>query len=212
MAEVAQEVNPVASVRKKFRIDFCTIEPGHRPDLQTDRSRGHHEVGALQRSVAKRKRGPEVAVRVALEHVPGVGFVRKHAGQMLMKLQIVCNERHDRCRHGLVHITSGQGRAQSLLGRGRTQEHETRRLRIHGGWRHFHEVEDLTQLRITHGLVKPSVLGACGSEKRLERVGIDHGRHKSGRGIRLQGAVAWTEAQRASTRRPRDARPANNDW
>ena len=43
---------PRRSHGKKFLIDLCVVEAGHRAAIETERPRSEHEVGALQAAVA----------------------------------------------------------------------------------------------------------------------------------------------------------------
>ena len=53
IAEVAEEVNFPLTIGKKFCIEFVRVEPGHRPAIQPQSTRGKDEVRGLQRTIAE---------------------------------------------------------------------------------------------------------------------------------------------------------------
>ena len=54
VAEVADEVRPDGSPGEELRVDSGVVEARHRSAIQPDRTRGNHEICALERRIAKR--------------------------------------------------------------------------------------------------------------------------------------------------------------
>src|SRR3546814_2170181 len=65
ITEIAQEIGPPSRPGEKGRVDLGVVEPGHRATTQTERTRRQHEIAALQRAVAHRRR---LGVRPTAEH------------------------------------------------------------------------------------------------------------------------------------------------
>ena len=54
MAEIDQEVRPPATVGEERLVHLGLVEARHRAGIEAQRTRGHDQIGALQRAVAER--------------------------------------------------------------------------------------------------------------------------------------------------------------
>src|ERR1700733_1548251 len=52
-AQVDQEIRPPSALAEECRVYRGVVEAGHRPDVQPQRAGGDHQIGTLQRAVAK---------------------------------------------------------------------------------------------------------------------------------------------------------------
>ena len=84
---------------------------------------------------------------------------------MLIKLDVVAQDRDDRCIHRLSDIPGHERRTQPLLGLRRAQVEHSQRLLVRRGRTHLGEVKRFAQKRITNWKVAESVVGPRFSEK-----------------------------------------------
>src|SRR5450759_1191899 len=91
---------------KKLLVQLCVVEAGHRSAVELQRARCKNEIGALQRRVAPR--GDLDQRRVGHKQITHARIVRKQLRQLVIELQIVCDDYRYRGSHGLLQVARRQ--------------------------------------------------------------------------------------------------------
>src|SRR6202022_3264518 len=79
---------------KKLLVQLCVVEAGHRSAVESQPARRKNEIGTLQRRVAPR--GDLDQRRVGHKQITHARVVRKQLRQLVMELQIVCDDHYYR--------------------------------------------------------------------------------------------------------------------
>src|SRR5215471_7857222 len=93
VTDIAQEVRLDPAVPEELGVDLGVVEPGHATHVESDGTRGEHEVGALERAVAKRHGLGQLGV--GLIWVLHLGAVREELRQELVEARVVADDRRD---------------------------------------------------------------------------------------------------------------------
>src|SRR5260370_8313220 len=113
IAQVAEKIHFPLAVRKECRIQFVSVETGHRPAIQSQSARSQNEVCGLQRAVAEgvflnqRFISPEVRADISLWKEPG---------KMLVEFRVPSDDNGYRSSHGLVDMAWRQNWLETRLG------------------------------------------------------------------------------------------------
>src|SRR5258708_33008862 len=101
IAQVAEKIHFPLAVRKECRIQFVSVETGHRPAVQSQSACGQDEVSGLQRTVAE---GVLLNQRFISDEVGADVGMWKELGKMLVKFRVPGDDNgHGSC-HGFVDI------------------------------------------------------------------------------------------------------------
>src|ERR1019366_4190579 len=197
VADRADEVRLDPRAGEKFRIDPGVVEAGHGPAVEAQGAGGQHQIGALQRAVAKGGGAGEVGV---FERVLGARIVREELRHLFREIEVVADDHGHRRLPDLWRVAgNGQGgKLFAALGRG--DPDEARRTDIGRGWAHLGQVVDGPHVVGRDRLVGPAIAGAGGAKYLIQRVGAE--------GLAHAGTPSWSgEADRGAARA--SARPAS---
>ena len=101
IAQVAEEIDLPLPVRKECRIQFASVETGHRPAVQSKSACGQDEVSSLQGAVAE---GVLLNQRFISDEVGAHISLRKEPGKILVKFRVPGDDDGHRSGHGFVDI------------------------------------------------------------------------------------------------------------
>jgi AcrR family transcriptional regulator len=101
IAQVAEEIDLPLAVGKECRIQFISVETGHRPAVQSQSACGQDEVCGLQRAVAE---GVLLNQRFISYEVGSDVRMWKELGKILVELRIPGDDNGHRSGHGFVDI------------------------------------------------------------------------------------------------------------
>src|SRR3546814_1092166 len=112
VTKVDQEVGLQAAVGKKLRIDLGQVHTTHRAAIEPQGARGHHEVAASERAVARGRGFGEGLV--ALEVFLGARLV-PDLRHVFIKLRVVGHDHGDRKSKRLNPVTNAHLVCRLLL-------------------------------------------------------------------------------------------------
>src|SRR5216683_1580196 len=105
IAQVAEKIDLPLAVGKECRIQFVSVEAGHRPAVQSQSACGKNEVCGLQRAVAE---GVLLNQRFISNEVGADIRVWKEPGKMLVEFRVPGDDNGHRSGHGFVDIAGRQ--------------------------------------------------------------------------------------------------------
>jgi hypothetical protein len=123
----------------------------------------------LKCAIAERVRASELLLARSGENIGELGALREQARNVLVKPQVIRNDRANRRGHGFFNIAGHQRRFEPFFRFRRLDENDPHGHRVGGRWSQLGEIIDPPQKIVVHRFGQPGGVGTGLAKNHVER-------------------------------------------